>query len=480
MQGGLERLSIVTLLVVITISFSPTMTAAVTTETGARGRLSETVLTVVVLADLVILVLFSFAMLFARVAVGATTSDGVSLLARFTWEIGGAVAFGVFVGAMFALYLRYVGREVALVVIAVCALLSQVGSTQQFEPLLAAVAAGLVIENLSLAQGETLKTAVQGAALPVLVIFFVAVGTSLRLDVLAESGVVVIALSALRLLFIRLGVALGVRSSGIDPTVGSYIWTGLVSQAGITLGFAALVASEFADWGPRIQALLVAFIAVHELFGPLLFRYGLSRSGDLNPPPRRPLVVVSNREPYLHRQDERGRIVAAPATGGVAVALDALMRERNGVWVAHGAGPADRAVVDKSDRVLVPPEKPVVRVASAVARRAHLLCVLQRLRERGTLAAVPPGRCPSAVPHRRLGRVSRHQHSLCGGGERGSRELRHAHFHSGLSPRSRGSRLAHTPAAGAHGAVLAHSVALSRSLPHLSVGAGNPEGPAGE
>ncbi len=196
------------------------MTAAVTTETGARGRLSETVLTVVVLADLVILVLFSLAMLFARVAVGATASDGVSLLARFTWEIGGAVAFGVLVGALFALYLRYVGREVALVVIAVCALLSQVGSTQQFEPLLAAVAAGLVIENLSLAQGDALKTAVQGTALPVLVIFFVAVGTSLRLDVLAESGVIVIALSALRLLFIRLGVALGVRSSGIDPTVG--------------------------------------------------------------------------------------------------------------------------------------------------------------------------------------------------------------------------------------------------------------------
>ena len=118
----------------------------------------------------------------ASVAYRCTASDGVSLLARFTWEIGGAVAFGVLVGAMFALYLRYVGREVALVVIAVCALLSQVGTTQQFEPLLAAVAAGLVIENLSLAQGDALKTAVQGTALPVLVIFFVAVGTSLRLD----------------------------------------------------------------------------------------------------------------------------------------------------------------------------------------------------------------------------------------------------------------------------------------------------------
>lgn len=175
--GGLERLAITALLVVITVSFSPTMTAAVTTETGARGRLSETVLTVVVLADLVLLVLFSLAMLFARVAVGSTASDGVGLLVRFTWEIGGAVAFGVLVGALFALYLRYVGREIALVLIAVCALLSQVGTTQQFEPLLAAVAAGLVIENLSLAQGDALKTAVQGTALPVLVIFFVAVGT---------------------------------------------------------------------------------------------------------------------------------------------------------------------------------------------------------------------------------------------------------------------------------------------------------------
>ncbi|MDK0545404.1 hypothetical protein P6O83_15845, partial [Clostridium perfringens] len=94
----------------------------------------------------------------------------------------GAVAFGALVGALFALYLRYVGREVALVLLGVCALLSQVGSTQQFEPLLAAVAAGLVIENLAVAQGDALKAAVQRGAPPVLLIFFVAVGTSLRLD----------------------------------------------------------------------------------------------------------------------------------------------------------------------------------------------------------------------------------------------------------------------------------------------------------
>ena len=34
------------------------------------------------------------------------------------------------------------------------------------------------------------------------------------------------------------------------------------------------------------------------------------------------------------------------------------MRERGGVWVAHGSGEADRAVVDVDDRILVPPDGP--------------------------------------------------------------------------------------------------------------------------
>ena len=74
--------------------------------------------------------------------------------------------------------------------------------------------------------------------------------------------------------------------------------------------------------------------------------------------PHRPLVVVSNREPYQHFTREDGSIGWSPTTGGVAVALDALMRERGGVWVAHGSGEADRAVVDSDDRVLVPPDGP--------------------------------------------------------------------------------------------------------------------------
>ena len=97
------------------------MTAAVVADSGARGRLSDTVLAMVVLADLVALVLFSVSMQVARVVLGTGASQGVEALARLAWEIGGAVAFGVLIGVLFALYLRYIGREITLVLLSVCA-----------------------------------------------------------------------------------------------------------------------------------------------------------------------------------------------------------------------------------------------------------------------------------------------------------------------------------------------------------------------
>jgi trehalose 6-phosphate synthase len=356
-SSNVERGVIVSLLTIMIASVSPTMTAAVTTETGSRGRLSELVLAVVVLADLVLLILFSYSMQMAR-AVFRPDAAGPSLLVRFAWETGGAIAFGTLIGALFALYLRYIRREATLALLAMCGVLSQVGSTQQFEPLLAAVAAGLVIENLSVAQGDALRAAVQRGAPPVLIIFFVAIGSSLRLDTLLTVWPVALGLAAVRTGLIRLGTRVGLNVSGIDRGVGEHAWTGLISQAGITVGLASVVASEFPGWGTALQTLLIALIPIHELVGPMLFRLGLARAGEREARSRRPLLVVSNREPYLHVRREDGTVTWTSATGGVAVALDALMRERGGTWIAHGAGSADRIVVDDADKVRVPPEHP--------------------------------------------------------------------------------------------------------------------------
>ena len=181
---------------------------------------------------------------------------------------------------------------------------------------------------------------------------------SLQLDALAQVGFLAIALVVLRVALIRLGLLAALRGSTIDARAGAYLWTGLVSQAGITLGLASVLATEFPTWGSRVQTLLVALIAIDELVGPLLFRMGLARAGEIDSRERRPLLVVSNREPYMHKFDDHGRITVGATAGGVAVALDALMREKDGVWIAYGDGSADREVVDAHDKVRVPPDHP--------------------------------------------------------------------------------------------------------------------------
>jgi len=69
------------------------------------------------------------------------------------------------------------------------------------------------------------------------------------------------------------------------------------------------------------------------------------------------IVVVANREPYIHRYEGDEVQCMRPASG-LTTALDPVMRACGGVWVAHGSGTADRAVVDDHDGVQVPPEQP--------------------------------------------------------------------------------------------------------------------------
>jgi trehalose 6-phosphate synthase len=74
------------------------------------------------------------------------------------------------------------------------------------------------------------------------------------------------------------------------------------------------------------------------------------------------IVVLANREPFRHDRAADGRIVTRRSAGGLVTALEPLVRACSGVWVAHGAGTADRAVVDRRSGVNVPPAHPRYRL----------------------------------------------------------------------------------------------------------------------
>jgi len=278
--GGHRQLAAALVTAALVASFSPTVTIAVIAESRARGPLTDLIMAIVVLADLVLILVFAVAMQFARWTLGAAEAD-VGLGVQLSWEIFGSLAFGAIVGALFALYLRFVGRELTLVLLGVCALLAIVAPVLHFELILAALAAGLVVENLAPPEGDDLREAIERGALPVLVVFFAAAGASLQLDVLAVIGGVALVLAAARLGLIRAMAGVGVRLAGIGDSPGRFMWMGLISQAGVTLGLATIAAAEFPGWGEQVRTLVVALTGLHMLVGPILLKACLGRAGEI-------------------------------------------------------------------------------------------------------------------------------------------------------------------------------------------------------
>ena len=73
------------------------------------------------------------------------------------------------------------------------------------------------------------------------------------------------------------------------------------------------------------------------------------------------VIVVSNREPYIHVRQDGGIVIQRPASG-LVTAMEPIMRACSGIWIAHGSGSADREVVDANDRIAVPVDDPAYQL----------------------------------------------------------------------------------------------------------------------
>lgn len=141
----------------------------------------------------------------------------------------------------------------------------------------------------------------------------------------------------------------------ITLTVSRIVWRGWLGEARRTLK---------GDTGrPEFKPLLAD---VRELMGRISHE---SESGNnswnaarLKQTLRRYLrgekvVIVANREPYIHEKTKDGQVRAVHPASGLVTALEPVMRACSGVWVAHGSGSADRETVDRHGRVWVPPNE---------------------------------------------------------------------------------------------------------------------------
>ncbi|MEK9499712.1 cation:proton antiporter [Gaopeijia maritima] len=282
-RGWDEAIIIASVFGSIAIANSPSVAVAVINDTRSRGPVSSTILGVTVLKDVAVIVLFAVMLSLARTFLdggGEGGGLGLELVERMWWEIGGSIMVGALIGWLVSMYLGKWRREPILFVLGVAALVAVIADQLHLEILLTALTTGFFVENIAETEAEPFVKAVEANALPFYALFFSLAGATIHLDELAEVGLLVLLLVAVRAAAIWLGTNVGARVGGASDKVRRYTWTGFVSQAGVTLGMVTIAAEAFPEWGAEMRTLFVAMVAIHELGGPVLLQKGLAAAGE--------------------------------------------------------------------------------------------------------------------------------------------------------------------------------------------------------
>jgi Kef-type K+ transport system membrane component KefB len=266
----------------IAIVHSPAVTMALLSETGARGPVSRTTLGVVLLADVVVVLLFSAALSAAQALV-PSGGEGVGSLAATAWEIGGAIPIGALLGGSVALYLRFVRGELFLFALLVTFFGLEISRLAHVETLLTLLVAGFVAETAAPgSSGRALRHAMERSAAPVFVVFFALAGAKLQLAELLSLWPVVIPIVLVRALGIWTGTRIGARIAKLPRAETDTLWMGLISQAGVAIGLVTVAEQAYPAVGGDMRTILLSVIAVNETVGAVLFRRSLARAGEIN------------------------------------------------------------------------------------------------------------------------------------------------------------------------------------------------------
>jgi Kef-type K+ transport system membrane component KefB len=230
-------------------------------------------------SDVVVLLLLAFVITVAKPLIDPSVSFSLRAVGDLGHAILGSVAIGTTLGLLLVAYLGLVGRGLVLVLVALGFGASEVLEFLGFEPLLCFLVAGFVVRNLS-SHGPKLLEAIEETGSIVYVVFFAIAGAHLDLPLVRALLPTALALCGLRILATYIASRTASRIAGDPPLIRHWGWTGLISQAGLTLGLSAIVERTFPAFGSGFRALSLATVALNEIMGPILFKAALDKSGE--------------------------------------------------------------------------------------------------------------------------------------------------------------------------------------------------------
>lgn len=287
-----SKIGVSILMATIFVARSPASAIAVINEMRAKGPFVQTAMGVTVIIDFVVIILFAICFSVAKALVGGDDFN-LTFLLVLAAEIAASFVMGLLVGQVLKFILkRSLHRYVKTALIlgsgyGVYAFyyylkhltLDQFGFEFHIEPLLICIIGSFIVTNYSRFRYEFIKILEEVGPL-IYIAFFTLTGASVSLDVLVKVLGIALVLFTLRFSSLIIGSYVGgalAKEGGLFLRTG---WMPYVTQAGVGLGLATIVANAFPVWGNEFATIVIAVIVLNQFVGPPLFKWSIQLVGE--------------------------------------------------------------------------------------------------------------------------------------------------------------------------------------------------------
>jgi Kef-type K+ transport system membrane component KefB len=274
------------LLGAIAIATAPASTLMVIRENDSEGPLTDSLLAIIALNNIYCIIAYSLVAASIELAAGLHGTGGrlhsvYVALYPLVWQLLGSVALGFLVGLLLARWASKVTETGETLILLGGSILFCVGVARVLElsPLIASMAVGATMVNLT-HRSQPLFDTLSRADPPFYAIFFVLAGADLDLSLVQSLGWAGSVYLLGRAVGKLLGARMGARWLGLSGNVQRYLGFALMAQAGLAVGLTLSIEHRFEAHAPTVTAIVLASVALYEMFGPIATRFALVQSGE--------------------------------------------------------------------------------------------------------------------------------------------------------------------------------------------------------
>ncbi len=271
----------------------PASTVMVIWERKCKGNLTDTLMFVLAMDDVIAILLANISISIAVLFYSAPgTLTLMQTLVISFYEIAASSITGVVFGFAMVYFINREGDRKALLELELGVIILLVGMMSYFHlsSILACMVFGFIVGNWVNPEKDPISHTLNVVMSPIVMIFFVIVGASIDFSVLAEITVIFLAAFYVigRTFSKYFGAFGGAKVTNTPPLTTKYLGLCLMSQAGVAVGLSLVVEQNLLSigtpeaiyFGTLILNVLVLTTMILQVFGPIAASEGLRRAGE--------------------------------------------------------------------------------------------------------------------------------------------------------------------------------------------------------